>query len=599
LRSPCAKGQAIPMRSPSRLTSRGLVRPCAILAFVATSAARFAAAQVATTDTLLAQWPGGEVRLSDVQRVRALPLLALDGTPTTGTLTARQWIERAMLYKRLLRLAEERSYANHPDFLALQEHLLDQKRYDDAYAAEILSIPRPTPEEVAGAYRQRRNSYGSPERVFFRYVYFDTSDLSPRDIEAKRKKAERALEEARKPKADFAALAERYSDLDVESKGRVFGPVARGALWPEAEDALFALRPGGVTPLIETPTGLHILQLASRRPERQPPAFEEIADKLADQLLLERQAARRQALLAELRRQYPVSIDENLKKGPLKALLSNQNDPAIQVGPWSISHERLLDEAIDEQVSPLDREAFSDFLSRQIDQRLLILRGRDLDERLGAANELSAAPRDLLLCFFALDQLARETAAVSEQELDTFYLQNLSRFERPDSLRVRNIEVYLAAPRRRTATSDMAATDTLRDFARRLSDAISNGEEPKQAAKQFEKNGLDVRVRPESTVSLRGLPQAYRSKVESLTNGQASPPIPWPRGWLIVQLVSRSSGGYIRLQEARPIVRKILERQKMLEARGQVIKRLLGRTTYLDSAGAVVSSLSQDKVAAP
>lgn len=59
--------------------------------------------------------------------------------------------------------------------------------------------------------------------------------------------------------AEFALLAEMYSDCpSAEDEGNL-GTFGRGMMVPEFEDAAFALKPGDVSEPVETPFGYHLI----------------------------------------------------------------------------------------------------------------------------------------------------------------------------------------------------------------------------------------------------------------------------------------------------------------------------------------------------
>ena len=69
-----------------------------------------------------------------------------------------------------------------------------------------------------------------------------------------------------KGEVQFSTLAALYSeDPGTASKGGELGFYPRGELVGEVEAAAFALKPGEVSPVIESPFGFHILQFIERR----------------------------------------------------------------------------------------------------------------------------------------------------------------------------------------------------------------------------------------------------------------------------------------------------------------------------------------------
>jgi peptidyl-prolyl cis-trans isomerase SurA len=65
---------------------------------------------------------------------------------------------------------------------------------------------------------------------------------------------------------DFAALAKQYSEDPGSAKaGGELGFWGRGAMVPEYEAAALKLQPGELSPVIESPFGMHLIQLIERR----------------------------------------------------------------------------------------------------------------------------------------------------------------------------------------------------------------------------------------------------------------------------------------------------------------------------------------------
>jgi peptidyl-prolyl cis-trans isomerase C len=84
-------------------------------------------------------------------------------------------------------------------------------------------------------------------------------DTSAAALGKLRTKAEMILGEARNGK-DFAKLAKRYSNDPNSKNGGDIGWFKRGDLMPELENPLFAQKVGGITEIIVSKMGYHILQ---------------------------------------------------------------------------------------------------------------------------------------------------------------------------------------------------------------------------------------------------------------------------------------------------------------------------------------------------
>jgi len=78
-----------------------------------------------------------------------------------------------------------------------------------------------------------------------------------------KEEARARIEQARAALAagtSFAEVARKYSDGPAASRGGALGRIAPGQMIPAFEDALFALKPGQVSDVVETPYGFHLIE---------------------------------------------------------------------------------------------------------------------------------------------------------------------------------------------------------------------------------------------------------------------------------------------------------------------------------------------------
>lgn len=58
----------------------------------------------------------------------------------------------------------------------------------------------------------------------------------------------------------MAQLAQKYSDCSSAKRGGDLGPFGRGAMQKPFEEATFALKVGELSDIVETDSGLHLIE---------------------------------------------------------------------------------------------------------------------------------------------------------------------------------------------------------------------------------------------------------------------------------------------------------------------------------------------------
>jgi len=121
--------------------------------------------------------------------------------------------------------------------------------------------------EVEQFYDDYKDSLGViPEKFTIAHIF-----INPQKGERVKKAAyelAKKLLDSLKNGANFGELAKKYSDdPGSAAQGGDLGYVKRGVFYPEFEAAAFALKPGELTNVVESPVGYHIIQLIERRGE--------------------------------------------------------------------------------------------------------------------------------------------------------------------------------------------------------------------------------------------------------------------------------------------------------------------------------------------
>lgn len=154
-------------------------------------------------------------------------------------------------------------------------------------------------EDLRSYYKENlERMSGKEERRASHILINAAKDASTADREKAKARATELLEQIRKAPATFADVAKKSSD-DKSSAiaGGDLNFFARGAMVKPFEDAVFALKKGDISDVVETDFGYHIIQLVDIKTTRQP-SFEELRPSMESELK-QQQAQRKFAEVAE------------------------------------------------------------------------------------------------------------------------------------------------------------------------------------------------------------------------------------------------------------------------------------------------------------
>jgi peptidyl-prolyl cis-trans isomerase C len=185
-------------------------------------------------------------------------------------------------------LATQSGFDARPDIKEQLEFLKSSFLANEYLKREVIQKITVSEDEVKAYYDANKDEFKIPEMVRARHILF-LVEASATD-EQKKKVYEKAVETLKEIKegADFAKLASELSgDPGSKSKGGEIGFVARGKTVKPFEDALFALKPGEVSGVVETKFGYHIIQAEERKDASVEP-FDEAKEKIRLKIIQER-----------------------------------------------------------------------------------------------------------------------------------------------------------------------------------------------------------------------------------------------------------------------------------------------------------------------
>ncbi len=206
------------------------------------------------------------------------------------------------------RLAEiKQAYKSEQDFLKallaegatiseLKTKLNDQFKIKFMVEREVRSKVVVNPQEVTDYYKKNFESFQQPAKVELLSIYIPKNN----DIDSARQQAKDILLQVIEGK-DFKVL------MDTYSLGTPVGTIAKGQVLPAIENAVFGLKEGEVSKIIELEEGLYIFKAIKQTPH-QIATLDEVKDIITEKIFQDKFRERFNIWIQELKKQAYIDI---------------------------------------------------------------------------------------------------------------------------------------------------------------------------------------------------------------------------------------------------------------------------------------------------
>jgi len=273
-----------------------------------------------------------------------------------------------------------------------------------------------TPEELKSYYDSNIARFRTDEQRRASHILIAApKDGKDADRKAAKDKVTKLLEDLRKHPDTFADVAKKQSqDPGSAEKGGDLGFMGRGALVKPFEDAMYALKDGQISDVVETDYGYHIIKLTGIKPAETQPLdavraeleaelkkqlagkkYTELADAFGNTVYEQSESLKPAADKFKL----TIETADNVTRQPnpalgaqsalnnerlLKALFSDdaiknkRNTEAVQVGPNTLVSARIVD------YRPATARKFED-VEAQVRQAYVAQQAAELAHKDGAA----------------------------------------------------------------------------------------------------------------------------------------------------------------------------------------------------------------------
>ena len=184
-------------------------------------------------------------------------------------------------------IAKKKSFDKKGDIGKQVEMIVNEYLARAYVEQEILGGVTVSDEEVEKFYRDNQSAFENPEQLRVRHILISVKPgASDEEKNAAKKKTTDILERVKKG-ADFAKLAEEYSeDPGSRQKGGDLGYITRKTTMPELEQAAFALEVGQVSGPVETAFGFHLIKVEEKKKASVAP-FDQVKEEVRRKTLQE------------------------------------------------------------------------------------------------------------------------------------------------------------------------------------------------------------------------------------------------------------------------------------------------------------------------
>ncbi len=196
-----------------------------------------------------------------------------------------------------------------------KDHIRDQIMVSKISRFELGNRVKVSDKSIVNYYKEHQKDFWKDGQVRARHILFIAERGSSETIRnEKLQLAKNVLQEIQKGK-DFAKLAMEYSEDISASSGGDVGFLTKGKMVREFEDAVFSLKAGQISEVVETAYGYHIIKVEEILPGKTL-TLKEVKEPITQILTMEKQKQVYDDWMGELR--SSAFIEVTLFKEPDK-----------------------------------------------------------------------------------------------------------------------------------------------------------------------------------------------------------------------------------------------------------------------------------------
>ncbi len=353
--------------------------------------------------------------------------------------------------------ALQKFYEQHRDEFMTPEQVSIE--YVELKATDLGQDVQPTEEELKQFYEERVSQFQLPEERRTRHILISVQEGADEETVNKAREKANDIRKQLTEGADFAKLAEEYSDDPGSSKlGGDIGYFGRGSLDPEYENTMFSLKEGEISEPVLSSFGFHIIKLEEIRAEKSK-SYDEVKDELLNDYrrnIADRKFFEQAEKLTTLAYEVPTTLSDaagavglEIQSTPLfsraggpgiaanpqvaQAAFSNEvlaegyNSEPIEIGENHVVVLRIK-EHVEKKPRTLDeaKTEIKNRLMNEIAREKATKRGEEIIQRLRSGDQPQAVATELQLEWIKSGELKR-----SDRKIDSAIVKQAFKLSRP------------------------------------------------------------------------------------------------------------------------------------------------------------------------
>lgn len=205
----------------------------------------------------------------------------------------RNILEQAIAFELMYELGKEKGMDTSAEYVE-QVNKIAKELLAQIVMKKTLDEVTVLDEEVLKYYNENQEAFKEPANVTAKHILIDSEEL------AKEIKEKIALNEL-----TFEEAAAKYSSCPSKEQGGNLGSFSKGMMVPEFEEVAFVLPIGEVSEPVKTQFGYHLIKVDTKN-EAKAASFDEVKNKIVQQLIQKNQEKKYMDVMKELENKYEV-----------------------------------------------------------------------------------------------------------------------------------------------------------------------------------------------------------------------------------------------------------------------------------------------------